>query len=376
MKKKFAILFLNLATILAAFASLAWGQGFPTSTAPGRSPTLENITFPIFTLNAVPIPGASLQVVGAPGQATWCYWGVANFQIGSVLSPLGCVSNAANTLTSSNYVSVIPFQYPASVLTVDILATPTNQAPTGVCNCAVATGLSVGGTNQQSNSLSPYTVSILTPAAFNLCLRNEVVGTGSSHLLLRNCLTGALISDLSISTSGVTGSGTAGTLPAWLSGGTSLGNSLISETGLGATGNINFAAAFLNINSASGGTSFLSCTSCVDLNFSAPNGGGAAGGTIQLTPPNSSGLGSSVQFSAANESAVLQSDSNSHAGASASLILPIVTFPNLPTGSANAPGGIVYCSTCHTATQPCSTAGGTGAGTFAFQINGVWECPF
>lgn len=198
MKRKITI----FASYLLAFASLAWGQG---PVPAGRSPILDNITFPIFTLNAVPVPGASLQVVGAPGQATWCYWAVANFQIGSVLSPLGCVPNAANTLTSSNYVSIIPFSYPGSVLTVDILATATNQAPTGACNCAVTTGLTVGGTTQQSNSLSSYTVSILTPAAFNLCMHNEVVGSASTHLLLRNCTTNALVSDLSSSGGGTIG---------------------------------------------------------------------------------------------------------------------------------------------------------------------------
>jgi hypothetical protein len=217
---------LVLLSLCLLFASVVWAQG-PVQV--GSNPTVDNITFPIFTLNAVPIPGASLQVVGAPGQAIWCYWAVANFQIGSVLSPLGCVSNAANTLTSSNYVSIIPFSYPGSVLTVDILATATNQAPTGACNCAVATGLTVGGTTQQSNSLSSYTVSILNPSGFNLCVRNEVVGTASAHLLLRNCTTGALINDLSISASGtVTGSGTAGVVPTWTTS-SALGNSLITS---------------------------------------------------------------------------------------------------------------------------------------------------
>jgi hypothetical protein len=194
--------------ILSACWSLAWAQ------APISSPQIQTsrLGLPVQTLNAVGVSGASLSIVGAPGQATWCYWASANFPIGSVLSSLGCVPNAANTLSVSNYVSVIPFSYPAGVTTVDILATPTNQAPSGACNCAVATGLTSGGTNHQSNSLSPYTVSILSPQSFRLWLTNEVVGTGATHLMLRN-EAGSLVADLSVSTGGgspvtVNGSGT------------------------------------------------------------------------------------------------------------------------------------------------------------------------
>lgn len=203
MKHKLAIF-----VILPVCWSLAWAQ------APISSPQIQTsrLGLPVQTLNAVGVSGASLSIVGAPGQATWCYWASANFPIGSVLSSLGCVQNAANTLSVSNYVSVIPFSYPAGVTAIDILATSTNQAPTGACNCAVATGLTSGGTNHQSNSLSPYTVSILSPQSFRLWLTNEVVGTGATHLMLRN-EAGSLVADLSVSTGGgspvtVNGSGT------------------------------------------------------------------------------------------------------------------------------------------------------------------------
>lgn len=182
-------------------ASLAWAQN-------GNNPAFDSVTFPVFTLNPAPVSGASIDIVGAPGQATWYFWASANYQLGSVVSSLGSISNAPNTLTSGNYVSIIPDSYPAGVLTVDILATTGPLAPVGACNCAIATGLTSGGVSFQSNSLSSYTVSILNPQAFNLRLTNEVTGTGATSLVLRNALTGALVCNLS------TGCGSGSTSPA------------------------------------------------------------------------------------------------------------------------------------------------------------------
>jgi hypothetical protein len=187
---------LKLSTVVLA---LALSCGVSVSQSPTVSPQLQTsrLGFPVYSTNATPVPGASLQVVGISGQATWCYWASANFQIGSVLSSLGCVNNAPNMLSASNYISIIPFSYPPGVSTIDILATSSSSvAPTGACNCAVATGLVVGGATQQSNSLSSYTVSIVSPSSYRLWITNEVVGAGSSHLLLRN-EAGALVSDFS-----------------------------------------------------------------------------------------------------------------------------------------------------------------------------------
>ena len=183
--------------ILMLLASLAAAQN-------GNNPSVNSLTFPVFSLNPAPVAGASISIVGASGQATWYFWASANYQLGSVISPIGSLANAPNTLTSGNYISIIPDSYPAGVLSVDILATTGPLAPVGACNCAVATGLTSGGTNFQSNTLSSYTVSILNPQAFNLRLTNEVTGTGATSLLLRNALTGALVCNLS------TGCGTGG----------------------------------------------------------------------------------------------------------------------------------------------------------------------
>ena len=182
-----------LCTLLLCAAS--WAQG----PIPGNNVTDLSITFPVFGLNPVPVPGATIAVVGQAGQATWYFWASANYQLGDVISPIGSIQNAPNVLSSSNYVSIYPWQYPGGVASVDILATQTPLAPTGACNCAVATGLTSGGANFQSNSLNSYTVTLLNPAAFELQLTNEVTGSGTTSLLLRNKLTGALIANLSSS---------------------------------------------------------------------------------------------------------------------------------------------------------------------------------
>jgi len=225
-----------LALVLLATAAL-FGQ-----TKGSVDYTANSVTFPIFGLNAAPVSGASIAIVGAPGQATWCYWAVANYQIGSVVSALGCVSNAANTLSSSNYVSIIPYSYPGGVSSIDILASQLYVQPTGTGNYAVATGLTSGGTNQQSNTLTSYTVPSFNPESYNLVLRNEVVGSASAHLLLRNAFNGTLIADLSNAGSGNLPSGcSSGQLPSWNGSTwvcTSVGTGTVTNvaTGTGLTG--------------------------------------------------------------------------------------------------------------------------------------------
>lgn len=243
----------KLATVLLLAVTVCFAQ------SPNQYPDLSanSTTFDVFGLNPVPVPGASLTVVGQTGNATWYFWASANFQLGSVVSPLGSVSNAANTLSVSNYVQIIPYSYPAGASTVDILATTTPVAPTGACNCAVATGLTSGGANFTSNTLSSYTVSILNPSAFKLRLTNEVVGSGSAHLLLRNAYTGALIADLSNVGAGNLPTGcSSGQVPQWngttwvcASGGTGT----VSTTG---TPSINTLAMFTG--SSTIGNSFVS----------------------------------------------------------------------------------------------------------------------
>jgi hypothetical protein len=217
-------LFLLFTTLFVAFAP-AQTPNFPSG---AQQISHSLMAFPVYTLNAAPVPGASLQVVGASGQASYCYWAVANYNIGSVLSGLGCVNNSANTLSVSNYNAITPWVYPGSVNSVDILRTtgPVALAPSGACNCAVATGVTSGTVNDQSASLNSYTVTLFNPLSFALSLTNEVTGVGASHLILRQGwpYPGTQVADLSnIGASGITGSGTNGTF-AGFTGTSSIGN--------------------------------------------------------------------------------------------------------------------------------------------------------
>lgn len=189
MKHKFIF---RLCCILALAVS-SWGQQNPPA-----APTVQTsrLGFPLFGINAVPIAGATIQIVGQPGQATWYLWAVANYTEGSVISSIGTVTNAANTLSGSNYIAIYPIYPTDSGVTVDILATQTPLQPSGSCGCAVSTGNTGGAIFFQSNTTNPYTVTLISPTSFRLWLTNEVVGSGSTHLLLRN-EAGALVCDLS-----------------------------------------------------------------------------------------------------------------------------------------------------------------------------------
>ncbi len=86
---------------LLLFCAAGWAQ----TPIPGNNVTDLSITFPVFGLNPVPVPGATIAVVGQSGQATWYFWASANYQLGDVISPIGSIQNAPNVLSSSNYVT-------------------------------------------------------------------------------------------------------------------------------------------------------------------------------------------------------------------------------------------------------------------------------
>jgi hypothetical protein len=186
---------LGLAVLLMAISAAAQNP----QTAPPLS--TSKLSFPVYTLNATSVPFASVNTVGATGQQQYCYWFVANFQIGSVMSSPFCVPNSANTLSGSNYNAIFPI-YPAGVLNIDTLRTTSPfVAPSGACNCAVATGTTSGNVLDQSNSLNSYTVSLINISGFVLSLANEVTGAGVTHLMLRKA-DGTLVQDLSAITGG------------------------------------------------------------------------------------------------------------------------------------------------------------------------------
>jgi hypothetical protein len=134
--------------------------------------------------------------VGNPGPQAYFYWLVANYSVGQapVAGPFVMVS-APNTLSVSNFVTVVPV-YPAGATSLDLLRTTTPFRPSGACNCAVSTGNTSGGINDQSNSLNAYTVNPIDMNRLNETLTNEVQSSGVSHLILRQ--NGVFVVDLNI----------------------------------------------------------------------------------------------------------------------------------------------------------------------------------
>jgi len=255
------------ALILCLFAAFASAQNPPVSPQVSTS----RLEFPVYGLNAVPVSGANIQVIGQPGNGVWFIWGVSNYQIGSVMVLLGVVTNAPTVLSAQNYLAIYA-NYPTGGVTVDFLATQTALQPSGACGCAIATGVTTGVVNFQSNSLNPYTVSLLDPTQFMLYLTNEVVGSGSSHLLLR-MRNGTLVADLSVAGTGtVGGSGTANFIPVW--------------TGTNTLGNSTITATAAQIQFGQGGSPLTSTIGMLAQVFPNPaNCGGSATVPITVNPP-------------------------------------------------------------------------------------------
>ena len=142
------------------------------------------LTFPLNSSDT-PATQANLVLIGNPGPNAACYWLVSHFTLGEgIPQPIGCLNALPNSLSASNYVVITPL-YPAGVLNLDVLKTPTSTAPSGACNCAVATAVASGAINDQSNSTSSYTLNAYNIPTFDLELDNEVIGAGSTHLILR-----------------------------------------------------------------------------------------------------------------------------------------------------------------------------------------------
>lgn len=189
---------LGVILVMVLLQGLALAQVVPANPV-----DTQQITMPVFTLNPAPAMGASVGVVGTSGIQTIYYWVVVNYLVGSssVSGPY-ITTSAPNTLSGSNYVTIIPM-IQVGALSYDLLKTSTNRQPNGVCNCAVVTGVPLNGvTADQSNSTGAYTVTPININALGLTLQNEVISAGVSHLILRQ--NGLFVSDLSASGGGVT----------------------------------------------------------------------------------------------------------------------------------------------------------------------------
>ena len=151
MYRKIASLLLTLITSVALYAQS------PVNNIIAQVPSASNLT---------------LSQVGAQGTNTYYYW-VVTVYAGGKSAPYGPVvtTSSNGTLSSTNY-NVVSFTAPTSPLSAptgyDILRTTTPTAPTGACACAVATAQSGSPVNDQSNTLSAYTVSTVTSNSYSL----------------------------------------------------------------------------------------------------------------------------------------------------------------------------------------------------------------
>lgn len=135
--------------------------------------------------------------VGVPGTTQYCYWVTANYAGGKSV-PAGpiCTYTANSTLSSSNY-DVVAFSAPSSPLVsvsnYDVLRTTTTTPPTGTCNCAVATAQGSSPVNDQSNSLSGYTVASLATVTTDIVGDNETTASTVSTRIRVNGTTQLLL---------------------------------------------------------------------------------------------------------------------------------------------------------------------------------------
>ena len=453
---------LLLTILLLARFSWAQPQAANQSTQPQHI-TASRVDIPPIVPALIPVSKVNVTEVGNPGNATYCYWVVTNYSVGSATPVFaGCVFQGHVNLDSTHY-QQITYSLPAQATSVDVLRNTTmTQAPSGACNCAVATASSSGTVNDQSNTLSSYTVTAFDPSTLDLSLTNEVVGAGASDLILRQ--NNAEICDLSLHCSGssVTGSGTANTVTKWTgtstlgnssitdngtaisssepatfhgvtdsavtgstqcaqfnssgtlsgtgatcgSGGgtvggsgttgdipiwtasTTLGNSAISQSGSGASGTLNINDGTLSLTPTS--NELINCSACQLLQIEVPKSSDsplAAGPAIQVSTWDenynqialytyTSGGG----FSVDSFSTPTVSNPGSYTSFStvevpeAYLAQLTYCLGQITNGCPPGVGTIVYCNDCSENTVPCSTLSGTGSGSFAFQVNGTFDC--
>ncbi len=148
-----------------------------------------------------PVQTASVFVSGNPGPATYYYWIVTNTVLGAS-SPAGPfqLSNAPNTLSGSNFNQVNWSSIPDAI-SYDVLRTSTNAPPSGSCNCAVIAGTTSTTVNDQSNSLSAYTVNTFDPSTMAVVFQNS-----NGLLTINGPNTGAALSVGSLQITGGLGS--------------------------------------------------------------------------------------------------------------------------------------------------------------------------
>lgn len=167
--------------ICAAAAAAVMACAAPAQNVPVPA-TISTLTIPLSQPPQKVSSGAAT-VIGNPGPQTYYYWVVANYLVGSS-SPAGpfVATGVPNTLSASNYVSV-QWSPATSAVSYDVLRTATPAAPSGACNCAVATGLASSPALDQSDTLLSYTVGSTDANALAFTVTNNAKSGGVSNLV-------------------------------------------------------------------------------------------------------------------------------------------------------------------------------------------------
>src|ERR1035441_7734877 len=168
----------SLIAIACLSASLAVAQS-------GTRPASEQVTSVSWGLQNPPLPVASGSVAlvgGQPGNATYYFWVVANYLIGSA-PPAGpfLLANGRGLFAAPNYANLSWAAAPGAI-SYDILLTTAPSQPTGACGCAVATGVANTSVQVQTNSLNAYTVTAVDVSAYTIGSQNVQSGLGISAL--------------------------------------------------------------------------------------------------------------------------------------------------------------------------------------------------
>ena len=160
----------------------------------------------------LPVPSASVSLVGNPGPGTYYFWIVANYLIGNG-QPSGpfLLTSAPNAFSASNYAQLNWMPAPGA-FSYDILETTGNFPPTGVCNCAIATGQTGQAYNVTTNTLSAYTVTGVSPSDYTISAQDAQSAAGKSALtftLPNGVVIGSLDSSGFLNVNGCNGCGSS-----------------------------------------------------------------------------------------------------------------------------------------------------------------------
>lgn len=276
--------------------------------------------------------------LGAPGAAGAVTVGPGSYLVSLSAVDLNWCTHPANAVPCTNFANTYP-----TISSASPCSTATQIVLQGSTNCVA--------TSDNFGNLGVWTLPNNTCGSGITCYDYTLTANGVSY--------GPYTWTAGVGTSGisgVSGSGTNNTLPVW-TGSTSLGNSYFSESGgPGQNGVVQLNAGTLEFD-----TTLCPSGGCGVMTFPSPSN---FGGIFMNT--NSTEIFPNVNFLNAFKV-------NGDGAGNNYIAIPQESLANAPSAGISS---MFYCTTCHTNTNPCSTSGGTGSGTFAFQVNGTWVCPF